>query len=454
MKKHYHLVGIGGIGMGGLAGLLLAKGHKVTGSDAKDSDMVNMLRQQGADIAVGHNASNVTQPDFVAVSTAIKPDNPEIISARAKNIPILRRAELLSQLMLEYKTIAVTGAHGKTTTSSMILHTLQVNDLSPMGAIGGIVRTLSTNIALGQGNYFVAEVDDSDGTHLFFHPDYSVITNMDKEHMDFYRDLDHIAELYEKYLKQTNEQGMIFICGDDINLAAVAKSTGRVFRTFGLNNENRMRPEEITIEGLQSKFDCILAGKSLGRVVLNVPGRHNIINALACISVCLEIGLKFADIVKGLESFRGVERRFQFLGEKNGVVIYDDYAHHPTEIAATCKVAKTLKANKVKRIVGVFQPHRYTRLKHLWKEFQGCFEGCDSLLVTDVYAASEKPIEGVGAELFVEEMKKNTKIEVIYVNRDKLLESVLSFIRPGDLVLTLGAGDITKLGKELIHGKL
>ncbi|MBF0479586.1 MAG: UDP-N-acetylmuramate--L-alanine ligase [Candidatus Omnitrophica bacterium] len=450
MKQHYHLVGVGGIGMGGLAGLLLAAGYKVTGSDVKENDMIVMLRKQGAEITIGHQASHVGNPDFVAVSTAIKADNPEIVVAREKNIPVLRRAQLLAQLMKDYKNIAVTGAHGKTTTSSMILHTLQVNNLSPTGAIGGIVRTLSTNIALGEGNYFVAEVDDSDGTHLFFHPDYSVITNMDREHMDFYRDLDHIGELYQQYLEQTSKQGMIFLCGDDANLMAIAKKSGRSFVTFGLNKENLIHPENVWINKLQSQFDCVLDNEVLGQVILNVPGRHNIINALACMAVCLEIGIKFDDIVKALESFRGVERRFQLIGEKNGITVYDDYAHHPTEIKATCQVASSLKGEKIQRVVAVFQPHRYTRLKHLWNEFLTCFEGCDVLLVTDVYAASEQPIEGIRAEVFVDSMKKITKNEVIYVNRDKLLECILGLARPGDLVLTLGAGDITKLGKEVL----
>lgn len=449
-SKHYHLIGIGGVGVGPLASLLLNKGHKVSGSDIKENPMTLALKEQGAAVSIGHREENIDGADMVVFSSAIRQDNPEIRKAREIGIPLVKRAGLLAELMRDYEGITVAGAHGKTTTTSMISHILSDCGLSPTTALGGVIVGGSYLAPWGKGKHFVAEVDESDGSFLFFHPQISVVTNIDYEHMDFYRDWDNVLKTYAQFLSQTDPGGIIVACGEDRHLKKILADSGRKYVTYGFSGECNIYAEDITDtprEKIRQSFVCVHQGHSLGRIFLTVPGRHNILNSLAAVSVGLRLGFPFEDIQRSLSSYRGVNRRFQFKGNIHSIEIYDDYGHHPTEIKSTLSAAKMVKN---KRLLTVFQPHRYTRTQQLLEEFTTCFDDTDELIVTDIYAAGEDPIEGITGEYLAGKIKEKTRVPVSYVPREKLLGHVLSAVREGDLVLTLGAGDITAVSDQLV----
>ena len=449
--KNYHLIGIAGIGMGALAHLLIAKGCKVSGSDLRQNTMTDELRSKGAEIFQGHDEGNLRGVDIVVHSTAIGNDNPEMSAARKKGIKIFGRAELLAELMEGSEGITVAGAHGKTTTTSMVAHMLIEAGSQPTVAVGGVIHNIGSNALLGEGKYFIAEVDESDGSFTKFSPKYSVITNIDHEHVDFYKSYSDVEDGFREFIGKTIEGGIVIGCGDDRRLKDLMVKSGKRSLFYGISGENDIVAENIEFEGFGSTFDCRCGKESLGSFTLSVPGRHNILDALACIALGKQLSVDIKIIRKSLETFEGVKRRFQVAGEAKGILIVDDYAHHPTEIRETIAAALSIKEkhDSIKRLVTVFQPHRYSRLKAFEEDFIKSLIPSDHIVVTDVYAASEEPIEGVNSENFCQHIKKETSAQVNNVPRDELNSFLLGFVVPGDLVLLLGAGDIIKVGKVM-----
>ncbi len=448
MSNQYHFIGIGGIGMGAIASLLLSKGHRVSGSDVQENKITQRLRKEGALIHIGHTAENVEGANVVIYSSAIKKDNPEFLKARHLRLPIIKRAELLADLMREHIGITIAGAHGKTTTTAMISHLLTHAGLNPTTAVGGIVNNFQTNASLGTGRYFVSEVDESDGSFLFFAPKYSIITNIDFEHVDYYHNWDNILKAYHQFMEKASIEGCNIIYGGDERLQKLSKEVNRFSQTYGFSPDDDVYAKNIRTEAMTSIFECYHENKCLGQIKINVPGTHNILNALACVSLGLKISIPFDVIASSLENYRGVQRRFQLKGDVGGIMVVDDYAHHPTEIRATLQAAQKVKK---KRIIAIFQPHRYTRLSSLQDEFAQSLLDCDSLIVTDVYAASEAPILGVSSENLVAQIQKISDKPVVYLKKDMIIEYILKNISSGDLILTMGAGDITGVSEKIVE---
>ncbi|MDD5432193.1 MAG: UDP-N-acetylmuramate--L-alanine ligase [Candidatus Omnitrophica bacterium] len=447
MKKHYHFIGIGGIGMSGIAQLFLKNGVKVSGSDLKESHSTNELKAKGAEIFIGHDAQNINGASLVIYSSAIKDNNPEIILAKKQGIPLIKRAEALAQLMSEKSVVAVSGSHGKTTTTSLISYLLIEAGLNPTVAVGGILRNIGTNAFFGNGKFFVAEADESDGSFLYYRPKYSIVTNIDREHLDYYTDFESELKAFRKFIDQTDKTGCVFYCKDDDNLNNLLKGYKHKKISFGLKENAEVYAKSIIFEGLSSEFDCFHKEKFVGKFSLSLGGRHNISNALSVIALGLELGLDLKFIKKALKDYKGSGRRAEIKYKDNDYLVIDDYAHHPTEIKATLSALKNLQKN---RVITVFQPHRYSRTKLLLEEFKKAFDMADYLILTDIYAASEEPIEGVTGEILAELIKKNLNGKTVcFLPKNKIVEHILSIIKPGDLVATLGAGDITKLSDEL-----
>ncbi len=447
MKDHFYLIGIGGVGMAPLALLLQAKGYNVSGSDIRENRMTKDLRDRGIQIFIGHEAQNIKGADYVVYSSAIPKDNPERVAAQEQGIPLLARAKVLADLMKDQIGITIAGAHGKTTTTSMISLLLSHARLEPTMAIGGTIQGTSLTAQLGQGRYFVAEVDESDGSFLYFSPSYSVITNIDFEHGDYYGTWENILKTYRQFIDKTQDRGHLIICGDDKRLLTLVKESGKNFKTYGFRSTNQIVAHDIELNGWLSHFDCFAQGQNLGRVTLTVPGKHNIANALACIGLGLELGIDFKIIADSLQKYVGARRRFELLGEIDNIMIIDDYAHPPTEIKATLKTAKQFKK---RRVVSLFQPHRYSRAACLWDEFAQSFTDSDYVVVTDIYAAGEKPIPGIDAQDLVIKIRDFTSSPVVYVKKEGMIEFLQDLLQPGDLVVTLGAGDITHVAQGLV----
>jgi len=447
MGKHYHLIGIGGIGMGTLASLLLAKGHAVSGSDLKDNELTAELGKKGANIVIGHHTSNVEGADYVVYSSAVRVNNSELIEAVSRNIPVLRRAEVLARLVNEQLGITVAGAHGKTTTTSMVSSLLINAGLRPTTAIGGIINGEAYNANLGEGKYFVAEVDESDGTFLYFKAHYSIITNMDFEHVDFYKNWEGITEAYAKFIRCTAKGGKVIVCGEDSKLLGLVRGQNVSLLSYGFSNRQDVYATDIEAQGFHSSFTCHTRRGKLGDFELNVPGRHNILNALACITVGLELGISNSIIHKTLKNFTGVKRRFQLKGHVDDVMVVDDYGHHPAEIEATLRAARLFAP---KRLITVFQPHRYSRTKFLLNEIAQSLKLTDQLVLTDIYAAGEKISQGVGVRLLLEKVEAALGSKVIFLKKEDILKHLQGLVCPGDMVLFLGAGDIYHLSDELV----
>lgn len=436
--------------MSTIASLLLAKGQRVSGSDVRENASVSRLIAQGASITVGHNSENIGDADIVVYSSAITDANCELAAAHRRGIPVLRRAQVLAQLMGEHTGITVAGAHGKTTTTSMIGQMMSAAGLEPTTAIGGIVMGSGLNAALGKGKYFVAEVDESDGSFLYFSPDYSIISNIDLEHLDYYQNWKHIADTYQEFFQRTSAGGVIIAYGDDHRLCDLIRQSGREFKTFGFSSDDDVFATNIRMQEFHTSFDCVIRGEVAGQVEIPIPGRHNIANALACLCLGSQLGIDFNVMAESLSGFGGVQRRFETLGIVEDIMVVDDYAHHPTEILATLQTAHE---QHVGRVIGIFQPHRYSRLKALWKEFVESLKDVDYLIVTDVYAASENVIPGVESAAFVNDLKKISDHPVIYIKQEKIVNHLFKTAMPGDLVITLGAGDVNQVGYEFVRKK-
>ncbi len=444
--KHYHLIGIGGIGMGAIAELLIARGGRVSGSDVVENKITARLKQKGAHIFKGHHASNIFGADIVIFSAAVTEANPELAAARRENIPVLKRAQMLAELMKGHEGITIAGAHGKTTTAAMIERILSYAGLSPSSAIGGIVNGTPSNAFQGSGRYFVAELDESDGSFLYFSPMFSIITNIDFEHVDYYKNWENILSSYRKFISKTEEDGVVFACASDARLISILEQTGRRYKTYGIDGNPDFYAKDIILNAFSSEFDCFFKDDRLGHIKLNVPGRHNVINAMASVALCMELSVDFDTIAQALAIYQGVGRRFQVLLDCAGIMVIDDYAHHPTEIDVTIQTAMRLKRD---RLIAVFEPHRYSRLNVLMDEFAKSLGKSDYPIVTDVYAASEPSIDGITAKTLNERIRLLTGKNSCYISKDTIVDVLSEIVREGDIVLAMGAGDISKIAHNL-----
>ena len=451
--QQIHLVGIGGSGMGGIAEVLLTLGYKVTGSDLQVSDTTRRLEELGGRIFIGHEESNVGEAQVVVVSSAVSSQNPEVVAARAKHIPVIPRAEMLAELMRLKFGVAIAGAHGKTTTTSMVANVLAQGGLDPTMVIGGKVNALGSHARLGRGELLVAEADESDGSFLRLSPTIVAVTNLDREHLDHYGSMERIYESFLEFINKVPFYGLAVLCADDDRLRALFPKIVKRYQTYGLNDREGLTPDfratDINVKQWGSEFRAYFRSRNLGPFRLSVPGIHNVSNALVAIAIGLELDVPIDLIRKALAAFNGVERRFHLRGEAGGIMVVDDYGHHPTEIKATLAAAKQGWPDR--RLVVLFQPHRFTRTRDLLEEFAQAFRDADQLYVTEIYAASEQPIPGVSGAKLVEAIRGAGHPSGIYVERkDQLVEQVLPRLKPGDLVLTLGAGDIWKSGPALL----
>jgi len=450
--KHIHFVGIGGIGMSGIAELLCNLGFKVSGSDLKKSSVTERLEALGAKVFEGHAAENIDEADVVVFSSAVSEDNPEIVAAKKKGIPVIPRAEMLSELMrLKPYSVAVAGAHGKTTTTSMIATILGHAGIDPTTIVGGVVDTLGSNARLGQSDWFVVEADESDRSFLMLYPTISVVTNIDREHMNSYKDIDDVVRCFTDFVNKVPFYGAAVLCLDDPNVQAMIPQVKRKRVTYGLTVQADFSAHEIQYNSnFSSSFTVYKGTQALGKINLPVPGKHNVYNALAATAVAIELGIDFETIAEGFKTFKNASRRFQIKGEISGIMVVDDYGHHPTEIMATLDTAK--RSSEERRTVVIFQPHRYTRTQDLMNDFARSFNNADVLFVLDIYPASEQPIEGVDSKVLTEKIKQFGHKDANYIGDiENALEKILERLQEGDLVITLGAGNVTKLSEQILE---
>lgn len=436
--------------MSAIATLLIKEGFTVSGSDVKENQIIKNLMQAGAKIFIGHDRKNITESvDTLVYSTAVGQDNPELIEASNRGLEIFRRAEMLYRLMKGKQTITVTGAHGKTTTASLIAFILSQAGLRPTAAVGGLIKNFAINAWLGEGNYFVAEADESDASFLNYRPKYSVITNIDKEHLDYYGNFRALLNAFSKFMARLEDGGLLILNSADKNLLKLAKRTGKLFLTFGLDSKADIRAENLKILPSGSEFDCFLRREKLGSIVSPLLGEHNILNCLAAVLLALELNIDFKVIKEAIRDFQGTKRRQEIKLNNPKLMVFDDYAHHPTEIKATLRAIKDSMNNQGnKKIIAVFQPHRYSRTKILLRELSRSFSSVDHLIITDIYAASEEPIRGIDAQLLYGKIKKMKKNDVYYMPRPEIVPHILNNLSGNDVVVFLGAGDITKLSDE------
>lgn len=449
-KYHIHFVGIGGIGMSGIAELLLNLGYTVSGSDLKSSEITERLQRFGGLIHKGHAEKHVDEADVVVVSSAVDADNPEVRAARQASIPVIPRAEMLAELMRLKYSIAVAGAHGKTTTTSIVSAVLDRGGLDPTVVIGGKLKSIGTNARLGEGEFIVAEADESDGSFLKMSPTIAVVTNIDREHLDHYPDLDAIKSAFLDFIDRIPFYGLAVLCLDNESVQSLIPEIKKRYTTYGMSTQADVQARNVIFEGLRSRFTLYHKGEPLGDIQLNLPGIHNVYNAMASVAVGFELGLAFETVKAALETVEGVQRRLEIKGDVNGITIVDDYGHHPTEIKTTLQAAKEVWPDR--RMVVVFQPHRYSRTRALFDEFTRSFYQSDVLLVLPIYSAGEKVIEGVDSSSMCDGIRQHGHKEVIC--KDTIATAVAGLkdiLVPGDILLTLGAGDVWKVGEEILR---
>ncbi|MFO7597570.1 MAG: UDP-N-acetylmuramate--L-alanine ligase [Desulfocurvibacter africanus] len=446
--KNIHMIGIGGSGMSGIAEVLLNLGYAVTGSDLSMNAAAKRLKDLGAEVFLGHGASNVSNAHVVVKSTAVPETNPEVQEARRLGIPVIPRAEMLAELMRLRTGIAVAGTHGKTTTTSLLAEIFTAAGLDPTVIIGGRLNSWGANAYLGEGEYLIAEADESDGSFLVLAPIITIVTNVDADHLDFYPDQQAIDRAFTEFMNKVPFYGVNVVCGDDPGVERILPGVRRRIMTYGLRPGNRIRGE-ITSCQERCIFKLYVDEEYWADVVLNKPGRHNVLNSMAAIGVALEAGLPKEAILQGLERFGGVGRRFEIKGEKGGVLVVDDYGHHPAEIGATLATAKDCYPER--RLVVAFQPHRFTRTKALFGDFCKVFDVADVLLLTEIYAASEAPIPGVSGLSLAQGIRQVGKVDVSFFPNFEEMEAALpGLLRPGDVLLTLGAGNIWQVGQNYL----
>jgi UDP-N-acetylmuramate--alanine ligase len=449
-KKHrIHFVGIGGIGMSGIAEVLLNLGYVITGSDERESENTLRLRSLGAQVAIGHRAANLAaHPSVVVISTAVKFSNPEVLEARQRQIPVIPRAEMLAELMRMKYGIAVAGSHGKTTTTSLIASLLSGAGLDPTLVIGGRLRSSGSNAKLGQGDILVAEADESDGTFLLLSPTIAVVTNIDREHMDFYQSMEHLGDSFLAFINKIPFYGLSVLCVDNPLVRGLLPKVKKRFLTYGLSSDADIQGRDVKTGPMQVEFSVFHRSKALGTLRLKLPGRHSATNALAAVAVALELEVPFPQVVDSLASFTGIHRRLEIKGEPNGIMIIDDYGHHPAEIQATLTA---IRESWQRPLTVIFQPHRYSRTRDLFSDFLSAFDGADHVVLTEIYPAGEDPIPGVRAEALYQALKRRGHLDVEFIaDRDEIAARLTPRLHKGDVVLTLGAGDIYKVGERLL----
>jgi UDP-N-acetylmuramate--alanine ligase len=448
--RRIHFVGIGGVGMSGIAEVLLTLGHRVSGSDISQSDTTRRLLARGASVTYGHRAEVITPDiDVVVISSAVKYSNPEVAQARALKIPVIPRAEMLAELMRLKYGIAVAGTHGKTTTTSLIATILARAGMDPTTVIGGKVHQMGTNARLGQSELLVAEADESDGTFLLLSPVITVVTNIDPEHLDYYGDMDRVRSAYLEFMNRVPFYGVSVLCLDSVNVRSLAPQVRKRVLTYGTTDDCDYVARDLCVIGMETMCDVIRSGQELGTLRLRLPGRHHALNALAAIAVAEQLGVSFDAACAALADFGGIHRRFELCGEAGGVMVISDYGHHPTEIRATLAAARE---GFGRRLVVLFQPHRYTRTRDLFGEFLDAFDAADQLVLTDIYAAGEEPVDGLNGEVLFWALKRRGHLEVSYVPRcEDLVSEVKPMLQVGDIVVVLGAGSIHGVAEELVH---
>ncbi|MCX8034226.1 MAG: UDP-N-acetylmuramate--L-alanine ligase [Thermodesulfovibrio sp.] len=451
--KKIHFVGIGGIGMSGIAEVLKNMGYTVTGSDIKESDTVRRLKSLGIKVCIGHSADNLDETDVVVFSSAVKSDNPEIIKAKAMGIPVIPRAEMLAELCRLKYSILIAGAHGKTTTTSLIATVLNDAGFDPTVVVGGKLKSLGTNARLGQGEFLVAEADESDGSFLKLSPAISVITNIDREHLDYFKNLRRIKKAFLEFADKIPFYGVSILCRECRHIRALIPHLTRRYLTYGFDESADFYAKKISYKSPYVSFEAFYKNRAMGEFKITVPGKHNVLNALATIAVAKELSVPFDKVKESLQNFKGIGRRFEFKGEKNGIKFYDDYGHHPTEIRAVLKTAMWLRPS---RLCVIFQPHRFTRtrdlMEHFIKVFKEVLRKRDLLFLMEIYPASEPPIKGVSGEVLYDRLQSAGVNVRFNPDKEGIKEDILKELKAGDVVFTVGAGDVYKIGEAVRDG--
>jgi len=453
-----HFVGIGGIGMSGIAEVLHNLGYEITGSDLKETETIVRLRVLGMKVSIGHRRENIDDAHVVVVSSAVSAQNPEVMAAKERSIPVIPRAEMLAELGRLKYGILVAGAHGKTTTTSLLATILAHGGIDPTVVIGGKLRSTGSNARLGQGDFIVAEADESDGSFLKLSPTIAIVTNIDREHMDFFNDMDSLKDAFVSFINKVPFYGLSILCIENRFVREILPKIHRKYITYGFSRDADISADSIVQGYLSITFDVYYKGKKLGNFLVPVPGIHNVLNSLASIAVGVELKMDIEKIKEGLRSFSGIQRRFEFKGEAKGIRVFDDYGHHPAEIQATLRAAREALTAAPRgdlpgegRLVVLFQPHRYTRTRDLFDEFASSFGDADVLYLMDIYPAGERPLDGVNSERLLHSMHEKGLRNVTYMpDRERIVKSLVSMLGPNDFLLTLGAGDVWRVGEELL----
>jgi UDP-N-acetylmuramate--alanine ligase len=455
-----HFVGIGGSGMSGIAEVLKNIGYEVKGSDLKESETTKRLRSMGIGIEIGHREKNIKDSHVVVVSSAVHDDNREVVAARERGIPVIPRAEMLAELARLKYGILIAGAHGKTTTTSLIASVLASVELDPTVIIGGKLKDIGSHAKYGEGDFLVAEADESDGSFLKLTPTIAIVTNIDREHMDFFKTIDRLKEAFLSFVNKVPFYGLSILCADNEHVRSFLPEVRRRFITYGLSEGLDLIARNVTVEGFKSKFEAVFRGRSLGCFEVPLPGVHNVSNCLAAIGVAHELELDINRIREELLTFSGIQRRFEFKGEVSGIKVFDDYGHHPTEIKVTLQTAResmvqsaTIEKQERCRLFVLFQPHRYSRTRDLFTDFCRALVDSDRVILLDIYSAGEEPLEGINAHILYEGMVKNGVDAVHISNKDEIVDCLLKELRDGDVLLTLGAGDVWEIGEEFLKVK-
>ncbi|MCK4802230.1 UDP-N-acetylmuramate--L-alanine ligase [bacterium] len=448
--QHIHFVGIGGSGMSGIAEVLINLGYKVSGSDLKQTEVTQRLASLGGKIFIGHKPEQVGNAHVVVTSSAVLPDNPEVVQAKRLKIPVIPRAEMLAELMRLKYAVTIAGTHGKTVTTSLVSMVLAEGGLDPTVVIGGRLKNIGSSAKMGKGEFIVAEADESDGSFLKLTPTIALLTNIDDDHLDYYKTLDNIKNTFVQFVNKVPFYGSIILCGEDENIKSIIPRITRKYYTYGRGKNYDFYAENIVYEEMHTEFDLCFSGKNLGRLKLHFPGAHNVLNSLGAAAVGIELGVGFEKIRKAFLDFTGVSRRLEVKARKKDIVFIDDYGHHPTEIRVTLETIKSIWPER--RLLVIFQPHRYTRTRDLAKKFGPSFNSVSRIWLTDIYSAGEKPIPGISSSLILESFPAEKRETVTLISdRKALIKEVVKSLRPQDVLVTLGAGDVYKIGEEILN---
>lgn len=448
--QHIHFVGIGGSGMNGIAEVLINLGYKVSGSDLKQTEVTQRLASLGGKIFIGHKPEQVGNAHVVVTSSAVLPDNPEVVQAKKLKIPVIPRAEMLAELMRLKYAVTIAGTHGKTVTTSLVSMVLAEGGLDPTVVIGGRLKNIGSSAKMGKGEFIVAEADESDGSFLKLTPTIALLTNIDDDHLDYYKTLDNIKNTFVQFVNKVPFYGSIILCGEDENIKSIIPRITRKYYTYGRGKNYDFYAENIVYEEMHTEFDLCFSGKNLGRLKLHFPGAHNVLNSLGAAAVGIELGVEFEKIRKAFLDFTGVSRRLEVKARKKDIVFIDDYGHHPTEIRVTLETIKSIWPER--RLLVIFQPHRYTRTRDLAKKFGPSFNSVSRIWLTDIYSAGEKPIPGISSSLILESFPAEKRETVTLISdRKAIIKEVVKSLRPQDVLVTLGAGDVYKIGEEILN---